>query len=147
MHKTAKALMSTILDNIGPLAPSGARWQVLDVGSRWINGSYREMVEALGWSYTGLDVVDGGNVDILASSPYNYPIDDASWLHDGACTGFGRMGARIGASFAARGMVGYPHGQRMGGAPPSGGLLAHSARWDAVAFRACLSPTRLSHRF
>jgi len=37
------------------------------------------MVETKGWSYTGLDIVDGGNVDILSTDPYNYPLDDGSF--------------------------------------------------------------------
>lgn len=79
MHKTAKALMEKLLGVAEEHNRFGAAYNVLDVGSRWINGSYREMVEAKGWSYTGLDIVDGGNVDILCPWPYDYPIDDESF--------------------------------------------------------------------
>src|SRR5512139_3480772 len=52
-----------------------AAW-VLDVGSLDVNGTYRELVERRGWRYTGLDIVDGPNVDIVAADPYRYPIAD-----------------------------------------------------------------------
>jgi len=49
--------------------------RVLDVGSRDFNGSYKPLVVERGWSYTGLDVEPGANVDITSEDPYNYPID------------------------------------------------------------------------
>jgi len=47
---------------------------VLDVGSRDINGSYRRLIEVRGWCYTGLDIEDGVNVDVVAD-PYEYPFE------------------------------------------------------------------------
>lgn len=52
---------------------------VLDVGAYDVNGSYRPICEALGKSYTGLDIVAGPNVDIVAADPYRYQIPDGSF--------------------------------------------------------------------
>ncbi len=60
------------------------RWElpaarVLDVGSYDVNGTYREMINALGWDYTGLDTQEGPNVDIAAADPFHYPIEPDSF--------------------------------------------------------------------
>ena len=47
--------------------------KVLDVGSQDINGSYRPIFEAMNWSYTGLDVCRGKNVDIVAPNHNLFP--------------------------------------------------------------------------
>jgi len=52
---------------------------VLDVGSYDVNGTYRPLVEGLGWQYTGLDLQPGPNVDIVASNPDRYPIADGAY--------------------------------------------------------------------
>lgn len=49
--------------------------QILDVGSLDINGSYRDIFQ----NYTGLDIVAGKNVDIVAENPYKYPLPDNSY--------------------------------------------------------------------
>ena len=49
---------------------------VLDVGSLDINGSYRKYIEGRGWKYTGLDIVPGNNVDVVAQNPYLYPFEN-----------------------------------------------------------------------
>lgn len=46
---------------------------LLDVGSFDVNGSYREVCEAKGFIYTGLDVRPGPNVDVVSDDPYFYP--------------------------------------------------------------------------
>jgi SAM-dependent methyltransferase len=53
--------------------------KILDVGSCDINGSYRPLFNAPGWVYSGLDVVAGKNVDIVASEPYCYPVESGSF--------------------------------------------------------------------
>lgn len=40
--------------------------KVLDVGSQDINGSYREIFERFGCKYTGTDIVEGPNVDVIS---------------------------------------------------------------------------------
>jgi len=44
--------------------------KVLEIGSKDINGSYREIFK--GWDYTGLDVVSGPCVDYVPSDPYDW---------------------------------------------------------------------------
>lgn len=44
--------------------------EVLDVGSYDVNGSYREIFNTPKYVYTGLDVCEGPNVDIVPKDPY-----------------------------------------------------------------------------
>lgn len=53
--------------------------RVLDVGSRDVNGAYKPLCEKLSWTYTGLDLEKGPNVDVVAKDPYHWPLDDASF--------------------------------------------------------------------
>ena len=45
---------------------------VLDVGSYGINGTYREIFSDNRFSYTGLDIVEGPNVDYVPKDIYNW---------------------------------------------------------------------------
>jgi SAM-dependent methyltransferase len=54
--------------------------RILDVGSQDVNGSYRPIFAVPAWTYEGLDVSEGPNVDIVVRSPYDWrPIRDASY--------------------------------------------------------------------
>lgn len=71
MHLSALSSMAVLLRR----APSWAK-TVLDVGSLDVNGTYRPMLEdVLHWQYTGLDIREGPNVDVVAP-PFNYPFND-----------------------------------------------------------------------
>lgn len=72
MHTEAWQAMTELLKRYDG-APSA---DVLDVGSYDVNGTYRPLVEGLGWRYTGLDVSAGPNVDIVSRDPYRFPIPD-----------------------------------------------------------------------
>jgi SAM-dependent methyltransferase len=50
--------------------------KVLDMGSLDVNGTYKPLFDCPKWSYTGLDLVDGRNVDIVSRFPYSYPFVD-----------------------------------------------------------------------
>jgi SAM-dependent methyltransferase len=52
---------------------------VLDVGSFDVNGNFRNSVTNRGWHYTGLDMVAGPNVDVVALSEYDFPFEDNSF--------------------------------------------------------------------
>jgi SAM-dependent methyltransferase len=69
MHREALEEMTKILDRIDL---QGAR--LLDVGSFDVNGTYRPTVTRRGWSYTGLDITGGPNVDVVATTPYMFPL-------------------------------------------------------------------------
>lgn len=43
---------------------------IADLGSMDINGSYRECFAAPAWTYCGLDLSEGKNVDIVLKNPY-----------------------------------------------------------------------------
>jgi SAM-dependent methyltransferase len=44
--------------------------RILDVGSQDVNGSYRQIFSEPLWTYTGLDMAAGNNVDLVLRSPY-----------------------------------------------------------------------------
>jgi len=46
---------------------------VIDIGSWDKNGSYRPFFEKPNWSYTGVDLAEGKNVDVVLTSPYRLP--------------------------------------------------------------------------
>ena len=45
---------------------------ILDLGSRDVNGSYRGFFEDSCWTYRGIDMAAGENVDIVLQDPYNW---------------------------------------------------------------------------
>lgn len=71
MHESAYNEMRAILAGI-----RGEGLRVLDVGSLDVNGSYRPLVAGRGWSYTGLDMRPGKNVDVVSDDPFRYQFED-----------------------------------------------------------------------
>lgn len=45
---------------------------ILDLGSLDVNGSYREYFDVFPWTYQGIDMATGKNVDIVLRDPYNW---------------------------------------------------------------------------
>lgn len=74
MHENSMKLMRSLLEKY-----AGDRFEieelVLDVGSRDVNGSYRELMPKA-WSYTGADIRPGKNVDVVVT-PGNWIGPDA----------------------------------------------------------------------
>lgn len=70
MHDAALTLMDAWLR-----PATGQRLTALDVGSYDYNGSFRGLIERRGWTYTGLDIQPGPNVDVVAPAPYQYPFE------------------------------------------------------------------------
>jgi SAM-dependent methyltransferase len=66
------ARVAAKLDDARPIS-------VLDVGSYDVNGTFKPLVASHGWHYTGLDIRQGPNVDIVAADPYCYPIADGAY--------------------------------------------------------------------
>jgi SAM-dependent methyltransferase len=68
MHSESLQMMAQALERA-----QGVGLRVLDVGAFDVNGTYRPIVEGRGWTYTGLDVREGPNVDIVTEHLYKYP--------------------------------------------------------------------------
>jgi SAM-dependent methyltransferase len=45
---------------------------ILDLGSLDVNGSYREYFDIPPWTYRGMDMTSGRNVDIILQNPYRW---------------------------------------------------------------------------
>ena len=45
---------------------------IYDLGSQDVNGSYKPIFTHENWSYTGLDMASGANVDIVLEKPYSW---------------------------------------------------------------------------
>ncbi|MEX1301999.1 MAG: methyltransferase domain-containing protein [Desulfotignum sp.] len=45
---------------------------ILDLGSQNVNGSYRPLFEHPGWTYLGVDLEPGPNVDLILADPYDW---------------------------------------------------------------------------
>jgi len=74
MHKTSFNEMRNILTRFD----GNKDLNVLDVGSRDINGSYRPLIAAT-WNYTGIDLQSGPNVDVLMTNPDIIPFPDSQF--------------------------------------------------------------------
>ncbi|MCB1337023.1 MAG: methyltransferase domain-containing protein [Maritimibacter sp.] len=48
---------------------------VLDVGAGRKRGFHRRLWEAGGWTYHGLDLAEGPNVDVIPDDPWHFPVD------------------------------------------------------------------------
>lgn len=76
MHESSynemKRFADKYLDRNKPLS-------IIEIGSLDVNGSYKPIFDVPGWNYTGLDLMEGKNVDIVADDPYRYPIADQSY--------------------------------------------------------------------
>lgn len=75
MHPSSMELMRNFRDEH---VRKGMR--VIDVGSRSVEGgTYRELFESIGCAYTGLDIKDGENVDVVAKDGDFWPVDEDSF--------------------------------------------------------------------
>ena len=79
MHPEALEAMTGMVDRFAQGRTAVRPYQVLDVGSLDVNGTYRPLIEGRGWSYCGLDIRRGPNVDVVAADPYRYPIAEGRY--------------------------------------------------------------------
>ncbi len=73
MHDTSFNKMSRFVEKyLGDYRES--HLEILDIGSQAVEqmNSYRPLFNSATWHYRGLDIVSGENVDIVATSPYNW---------------------------------------------------------------------------
>lgn len=73
MHNESMLLMVEMVQDL----TTGRK--VLDVGSYDVNGTYRPLIESLGHTYTGVDIQDGPNVDVVMEQPYLLPFEDGEF--------------------------------------------------------------------
>jgi SAM-dependent methyltransferase len=76
MHGSVLRAMTVFRDRM--LEPKPLK--IADVGSRDVNGSYRGLFEKAPWTYVGLDIEPGSNVDIVLQGPDEWAnIPDAEY--------------------------------------------------------------------
>ena len=76
MHKESRFYMQDAFSRHAADHPPG---RVLDVGSTGRRPWYREVWENGGWSYDGLDMSEGLNVDIVLKDPWKFDIENDSY--------------------------------------------------------------------
>ena len=70
MHPSSLLRMTWFRDTYLTRTPLSGKINVLDVGSYDVNGSYKELFPGDRFTYTGLDMEQGPNVDICPKNPY-----------------------------------------------------------------------------
>ena len=82
MHQSSRDAMARALNRFvyGRQLPSnpGGGINILDVGSYDVNGTYRDYFTHPRFDYTGVDLEDGPNVDVVLSRPDSIPFDTGS---------------------------------------------------------------------
>jgi SAM-dependent methyltransferase len=63
---------------VGKFLSNRQTLSALDIGSMDVNGTYRKFFERPRWSYVGLDLTEGPNVDVVLTSTYRLPIPSFS---------------------------------------------------------------------
>lgn len=82
MHKTQFETIDSLIQAYIPQD----KGTVYDIGSYDVNGTHKPSVVQRGFSYVGVDVVEGPNVDLVVD-PYHWPMPDDSCDHviSGSC--------------------------------------------------------------
>ena len=70
MHKSSMLRMKWFIDTY--LKDNRSNGKILDVGSYNVNGSYNELFDKTRYSYEGLDMEEGPNVDLVPKSTYEW---------------------------------------------------------------------------
>jgi SAM-dependent methyltransferase len=72
MHKESFEIMKYFVDKY---LDKNKQLDILDVGSFDVNGSYKSLFQKPSWNYSGLDIVEGPNVDIVSKGLYDFGLD------------------------------------------------------------------------
>jgi len=79
MHGTSQIYMKDFVDKYLS-AYLEQPLNILDIGSKDEGGTYKESFNRPNWVYKGLDIIPGGNVDIVVKEKYNWmEIEDGSY--------------------------------------------------------------------
>ena len=71
MHQSSFEKMSAFKDRYLK-SFQGAPLKILDLGSQDVNGTYRPIFNDPNWTYIGVDLAPGNNVDIVLDNPYKW---------------------------------------------------------------------------
>ena len=52
--------------------------EIADIGSMDVNGTFKPIFNQPNWSYIGLDLAPGKNVDVVIEDPYKLPLETSS---------------------------------------------------------------------
>lgn len=75
MHTSSLEHMGRLVaQHLDPTQPL----DVIDIGSWDKNGSYKQFFHHPSWTYTGVDLSPGNNVDVVLTSPYRLPFPSNS---------------------------------------------------------------------
>jgi len=72
MHLESYKVMEYFVKNY---MDTSGEYSILDIGSYDVSGSYKNLFNNSKWHYSGLDIVPGPNVDIVALGPYTFGIE------------------------------------------------------------------------
>ncbi len=75
MHSSSQINMTLFKDKY---LDKDKKLSILDVGSIDVNGSYKTLFDNPNWSYLGMDMSGGKNVDVV-SEPYHFSFKDNSF--------------------------------------------------------------------
>ena len=75
MHQSSYRHMERLVEKY---LDSHQMTKIYDLGSFDVNGSYRPLFKQPNWSYKGIDLESGPNVDIILDSPYQFPLPSRS---------------------------------------------------------------------
>ncbi|MEA3544035.1 MAG: methyltransferase domain-containing protein [Thermodesulfobacteriota bacterium] len=75
MHRSSYQHMQLLVEKY---LDSTRTTQVYDLGSYDVNGCYRPLFDQPDWTYHGIDLETGPNVDIVLDSPYRLPLSSRS---------------------------------------------------------------------
>ena len=86
MHPTAVQNCAAFFNAYGPRLKSAPAPKVLDIGAQDVNGSLRQVIPA-GFTYVGVDFVQGKGVDVVLDDPYTLPFeaDSADVILSSSC--------------------------------------------------------------
>jgi hypothetical protein len=73
MHQSSYDLMKNFTEKY---LNKSSTLKIIDIGSVNIGGCYRPLFLNDTWTYSGLDLASGPNVDIVSEQPYNWPLQD-----------------------------------------------------------------------
>jgi SAM-dependent methyltransferase len=73
MHQYSYQIMKYFVEKY---LDKNQKLEILDVGSYDVSGTYKSLFQTPNWSYYGLDMIKGPNVDIVSRSEYDFGLEE-----------------------------------------------------------------------